>query len=91
VALSARLARESFGNVRRVFREALERLDGATAATTAVAALSKKIDELEQARRSFEAKLDAMEKRLREPPAKGASKTRPAKSKPRPAKARPRR
>jgi aminopeptidase N len=90
-ALSARLARESFGNVRRVFREALERLDGATAATTAVAALSKKIDELEQARRSFEAKLDAMEKRLREPPAKGASKTRPAKSKPRPAKARPRR
>ena len=58
---------------------------------TAVAALSKKIDELEQARRSFEAKLDAMEKRLREPPAKGASKTRPAKSKPRPAKARPRR
>jgi prefoldin subunit 5 len=56
-----------------------------------VAALSKKIDELEQARRSFEAKLDAMEKRLREPPAKGASKTRPAKSKPRPAKARPRR
>ncbi len=63
-ALSARLDREAFGNVRRVLREALETLGKTAAADTALAAASKRIDELETARKRLEARLDAVEKRL---------------------------
>ncbi len=63
-ALSARLEREVFGNVRRVLREALETLGKTAAADTALAAASKRIDELETARKRLEARLEALEKRL---------------------------
>ena len=63
-ALSARLDREPFGNVRRVIRESLESLGQAAAATTALAAAEKRIDELETARKKLELRLEVVEKRL---------------------------
>jgi HEAT repeat protein len=63
-ALSARLDREPFGNVRRVIRESLESLGHAAAAATALAAAEKRIDDLEAARKKFELRLEALEKRL---------------------------
>ncbi len=62
--LSSRLGREPFGNVRRVIRESLETLGEAAAVTTATAALTKRVDELEQAKKTLEQRLDAVEKRL---------------------------
>ncbi len=70
-ALAARSAREIFGNVRRVLREAQEKLGSAAAATTATAALSKKLDDSESARKGLELRLEALEKRIL-PPAKPA-------------------
>ncbi len=63
-ALSARLGREIFGNVRRVLREALDELGKAAAITTATAELAKKVDEGEQARKGLELRLEVLEKRL---------------------------
>ena len=57
-------ARETFGNVRRVLREALHQLDQVAATTTATAALTRRIDDLEQAKARLEARLESIEKRL---------------------------
>jgi len=62
-ALGRALERERFGNVRRVLRESLEQLGRAAAATTAVAALEKRLAELEQAKKAMELRLEALEKR----------------------------
>jgi HEAT repeat protein len=73
-ALAERSSREIFGNVRRVIREAQERLGSAAAATTATAALAKKLDDSELARKSLELRLEALEKRIlpTAPPARPA-------------------
>ena len=63
-ALSGRLGREPFGNVRRIIRESLDALGEAAAVTTATAALTKRVDELEQAKKTLEQRLEAVEKRL---------------------------
>ena len=63
-ALAAQKTRETFGNVRRVLREALHHLDQAAATTTATAALARRIDDVEQAKKHLEARLEALEKRL---------------------------
>jgi aminopeptidase N len=71
-ALATRSAREIFGNVRRVLREAQEKLGSAAAATTATAVLAKRLDDSELARKGLELRLEALEKRLQPsgPPAK---------------------
>ena len=69
-AVQGRLAREQFGNVRRTLREVLATLDQVAAATFSSAALVKRIDDLEAARKNHEARLEAFEKRLGD----GASK-----------------
>jgi aminopeptidase N len=73
-ALSLRSDREVFGNVKRVIREAQERLRGAAAVTTATAALATKITDLEAARKALELRLETLEKRLLEPRPRSVSK-----------------
>jgi HEAT repeat protein len=63
-AVSTALDREPFGNVRRTFREVLEQLGKTAAVTTATAELTKRIDDLEKAKKSTELRLEALEKRL---------------------------
>ena len=63
-ALAARLAREPFGNVRRVLRECLDQLGKAAAAITATAELAKRVETLEADKKRLEQRLDALEKRL---------------------------
>jgi len=62
--LAARLAREPFGNVRRVLREALDQLAKAGAVLTATADLAKRVDALEAEKRKLELRLSAIEKRI---------------------------
>lgn len=63
-AVDARLAREPFGNVRRVLRESLDRLGKAAAALTATADLAKRVETLEGEKKKLEQRLEALEKRL---------------------------
>lgn len=63
-AIDARLAREPFGNVRRVLRESLDALGKAAAILTATADLAKRVEVLEAERKRLEQRLDALEKRL---------------------------
>ncbi len=63
-AVGIALDREPFGNVRRVYREVLEQLGKAAAVTTATAELSKRLDELEKAKKATDLRLEALEKRL---------------------------
>ena len=63
-ALRAQRTRETFGNVRRVLREALHQLDQVAATTTATALLTRRIDDLDQAKKHLEARLESLEKRL---------------------------
>ena len=63
-ALRTQREREPFGNVRRVFREAIHQLEQAAATTTATAALTRRIDDLEGAKTRLEARLEALEKKL---------------------------
>jgi hypothetical protein len=63
-AVATALDREPFGNVRRIYREVLEQLGKAAAVTTATAELTKRIDDLEKARKATELRLDALEKRF---------------------------
>ncbi len=63
-ALSAQLAREPFGNARRTLREALETLGKTAASDASHAALTKRVDDLDAARKALERKLEALEKRL---------------------------
>ncbi|HEX3134323.1 MAG TPA: M1 family aminopeptidase [Planctomycetota bacterium] len=63
-AVGTALDREPFGNVRRVYREALEQLGKAAAVTTATAELTKRLDDLEKAKKATDLRLEALEKRL---------------------------
>ena len=63
-AVGIALDREPFGNVRRVYREVLEQLGKAAAVTTATAELSKRLDDLEKAKKATDLRLEALEKRL---------------------------
>jgi len=63
-ALGIALDREPFGNVRRVYREVLEQLGKAAATTTATAELTKRLDDLEKAKKVTDLRLEALEKRL---------------------------
>ena len=63
-AVGIALDREPFGNVRRIYREVLEQLGKAAAITTATAELSKRLDDLEKAKKATELRLEALEKRL---------------------------
>lgn len=63
-ALATALDREPFGNVRRVYREVLEQLGKVAAVTTATAELSKRLDDLEKAKKATDLRLEALEKRL---------------------------
>lgn len=63
-AVGTALDREPFGNVRRVYREVLDQLGKAAAVTTATAELSKRLDDLEKAKKATELRLEALEKRL---------------------------
>ena len=63
-AISTALDREPFGNVRRVYREALDQLGKVAAITTATAELSKRLDDVEKAKKTMELRLEALEKRL---------------------------
>jgi len=56
--------REPFGNVRRVYREVLEHLGKVAAVITATAELSKRLDEMEKAKKATDLRLEALEKRL---------------------------
>ncbi|MBA2481799.1 MAG: HEAT repeat domain-containing protein, partial [Planctomycetes bacterium] len=67
-AISMRMGREGFGNVRRTLRETIETLDRSAAVTIAVAEIAKRVDDLEQAKKRLELRLDAFEKRM-DPPA----------------------
>lgn len=62
--IAAQRIREPFGNIRRIAREVLHQLDQVAATTTATAALSKRLDDLESTKARLEARLDAIEKRL---------------------------
>ena len=63
-AVGTALEREPFGNVRRVYREVMEQLGKAAAVTTATAELSKRLDDLEKAKKAADLRLEALEKRL---------------------------
>jgi HEAT repeat protein len=66
-AISTALDREPFGNVRRIYREALDQLGKVAAITTATAELSKRLDDMEKSKKSMELRLEALEKRLDAP------------------------
>jgi aminopeptidase N len=66
-ALSTQRAREGFGNVRRVQREALHALDQVAATTAATAELTRRISDLESARTKLEQRLVAIEKQFAGP------------------------
>jgi HEAT repeat protein len=66
-ALATGLGRETFGNIARIFREALEQLGKAAAIITATAELNKRVDELEKSKDQLEHRLEALEKRLDTP------------------------
>ena len=66
-ALSTQRAREGFGNVRRVLREALHALDQVAATTTATVELTRRISDLEGARTKLEQRLAAIEKQIAAP------------------------
>jgi hypothetical protein len=61
-AISTALDREQFGNVRRVYREALDQLGKVAAITTATAERSKRLDDVEKAKRAMELRLETLEK-----------------------------
>jgi HEAT repeat protein len=63
-AIGTALDREPFGNVRRVYREVLEHLGKVAAVITATAELSKRLDDLEKAKKATELRLEALEKRF---------------------------
>ena len=63
-AIAAQRERETFGNIRRVAREALHAIDLITSTSTATATLTKRLDDLESAKAKLEARLEALERRL---------------------------
>jgi aminopeptidase N len=63
-AVGTALDREPFGNVRRVYREVLDQLGKAAAVTTATAELTKRLDDLEKAKKATDLRLENLEKRL---------------------------
>lgn len=68
-AISTALDREPFGNVRRIYREVLDQLGKVAAITTATAELSKRLDDVEKAKKAMELRLETLEKRMDAPKA----------------------
>ena len=62
--------------MRRVLREAQEKLGKAAAAITATAQLAKQVEDLEKAKRALELRVEAVEKQLNAPPPARTAKPR---------------
>jgi aminopeptidase N len=63
-AIAAQREREPFGNIRRIAREVLHQLEQAAATTTATANLARRLEDLEKAKATLEARFEAIERRL---------------------------